>query len=544
MMMRSISCFLLGILFSVPAVASETIAQLYQRLDSTLARRAYYAEEKERQIAALKQQAGQTAIAQTRLFLYDRIVEMYTAFNYDSAMVYIDKGSQLARLVNDRHYTLVNEINRCMLYNSRGYYPASQDIMRGIQIDGSDRELLFRYNFCYSRLYTYLHDYYSNTQLSHQCDILQAHYLKEAIRYDKPNTPRYSYLLASYYNYVDQDLKKCEHYYREAIRMSKSTDRHYAMSAYSLCLLYKKLGQMDDYERLLIQAAISDQMIPVRENVALQDLALLIYTRSDVDLKKAQHYMNTALNDAQLYGNRLRSYEIMKKFPVVSQAYQQRLDRDNRQQTFALMAITLLTVGLIVLLLLLQRQANLLRQQKQALTESNRRLKLANENQESRNEQLSGLNQRHEDFGKYIIDLCARYLSRLNEYHQLVKLKVKVNQTRELANINPMRISDDERAQLMNFFDQTILYLYPRFVEEFNELLEEPYRFKVSPAGTLTPELRIFALMRMGVKDATEASSLLFLSVRTVYNYKSETRGHAIRKETFEQDVMQLCRVR
>ena len=167
------------------------------------------------------------------------------------------------------------------------------------------------------------------------------------------------------------------------------------------------------------------------------------------------------------------------------------------------------------------------------------------------NTQLHGLNallvdtnSKRERLAKLYINLCAKYIARLKKQQTLVKRKIKANQTTELlSQLSSERLSEEDAATFLSRFDKAFLDLYPDFTEELNCLLLPEGQIQNKSTDELTTEQRIMALIRLGVKESAEIADLLFYSPQTIYNYRSVLKGKAINKETFEEEVMKLCRV-
>ena len=120
--------------------------------------------------------------------------------------------------------------------------------------------------------------------------------------------------------------------------------------------------------------------------------------------------------------------------------------------------------------------------------------------------------------------------------------KIKANQVQDLMNIaSSSKLSEEDAATFVTRFDSAFLDLYPTFVDEFNALLREDSSIVIKRNGRLTTELRIFALIRLGVKDSSEIAALLFYTPRTIYNYRSSVKNRAKNRDTFEEDVIRLC---
>jgi hypothetical protein len=541
--MRTILLTLIIICLSASARANQRNRYLYKELDSVLAKRSIYGRNKEERINKIKEQAILTDNIERRLALYNQIVENYNAYNYDSAMSYINKGAVLATRYDNAYYKEINTLNRCLLFCTRGYYVYAQNILERMEIPTDNKYLLFRYNYCSYLLYTYLEDYSDDNVISKVYHHKKLNFLVKSLEFVQKNSPMFYYLMGEYYNFNKHNFQLLCYYYKKAIDKTGPIDRLYASCSYALALCYKQKGEIDKYEYYLIQAAMSDQIIPVKENVALQDVAMLIYKDNKESLDKAQYYMTISTGDALSYKNRLRLYEISNKSPKITAAYQKQLHTQNRHLSIVLIIMTILLIGFIVSLTFVYKETKLLRKQKWILFTNNRKLVEMNQLQEKMNETLIQTNNKREDFAKLYVDLCAKYIDRLHRYHNLVIRKIKTNQSKDLSTYNPFRFSEEDENAFMVYFDRTFLSLYPSFVEEFNNLLKDDYQIKVSPTNLLTPELRIFALIRLGVKDVSDISALLFLSTRTIYNYKSETKKYASNKGTFDADLMNICKI-
>lgn len=224
--------------------------------------------------------------------------------------------------------------------------------------------------------------------------------------------------------------------------------------------------------------------------------------------------------------------------------YQTMVKRQNSNLRVALILISLSVIGLIVVTFFIVRQNKLLTSRRKALAVSNTQLSQLNEQLSVLNRQLLDTNSKRERLAKLYIDLCAKYIDRLRKYQTMVKRKIKANQVSEILNtMSSSRLSEQDAITFMNKFDKAFLDLYPTFLHEFNLLLTETHRMDFKQQHGLTTEMRIFALIRLGVKESSEIADLLFYSPQTIYNYRSLMKNKAINRESFEQDVQKLCTV-
>ena len=360
---------------------------------------------------------------------------------------------------------------------------------------------------------------------------------------DKNNLYR-DFFLGEYYIYVDRnDCRALEHYFLTLKKLPVES-RWYAMASFAIANNYSANNDSERYERYLLNACISDLLSCTRENLALQDLAMYLYKKGDKNILRAERYINFAMDDAKSYNNRLRILEISQKLPVIVSNYREKLSQQNRFMRAMLWGVSILFVFAMVLLYFYTRQNRLLAHHRHELSENNERLSTLNDTLNCLNEQLVDTNRRRERLAKLYIDLCAKYIDRLSKFEMLVKRKIKVGQVNDLLNVaSSSRLSEEDAATFMNQFDTAFLDLYPSFVTEFNSLLKDGEQIVPPHRGRLTTELRIFALIRLGVKESSEIAALLFYTPRTIYNYRSTIKNRARNRDTFENDVEQLCHV-
>ncbi len=330
------------------------------------------------------------------------------------------------------------------------------------------------------------------------------------------------------------------------------------MASFALAGNYRESGDEEKYEEFLTKAALSDLQSCTMENLALQKLAVKLFEKGEQYIERAERYINLSMEDAKFYNNRLRILEISRNLPQIMNAYQATTEKQNRHLRHSVFFISFLMVGLLFTAYYIHRQNRKLSSRRKELADNNRQLSYLNEqlaagnnHQVTLNEQLKELNRklvdtnnRRESLASIYIDLCAKYIDKLAKYQTLVKRKIKAHQEQELLQtISSTRISEEDAATFLHRFDKAFLELYPTFVEEFNALLTADGQISQKSPLTLTTELRTFALIRLGVKNTADIAGLLFLSNQTIYNCRSLTKNKAIRKDTFDDDVMHLCTV-
>ena len=542
-MQRYIAIIILFIATATSSMA-DTNGKLIQRIDSIIDNITQIYSKKQARIDFYKSMAHKSQKPETLLSAYDKLYDEYFVFQFDSAMVYADKAITLADRIGDKFHHDKCRIEKASLLGVGGLYGEAVALLDEIDSTHLDNKLRFDYTIAYYFIYTYwadyCHDYYYSPRYHERAN----NYLKQAVTMLRPTDSYYNFFWGEYYIYVERNDKRALEHYFKTLSTAPVESRWYAMASYAIANNYSANNNNNKYEEYMLRACISDLLNCTRENLAMQDLAMYLFKKGDDNILLAERYINFAMDDAKNYNNRLRIIEISQKLPVIVSTYREKLSSQNNIMRFALFGVSILFAFVVVLLYFYSRQNQLLARQRHELSESNNLLSSLNDKLNTLNSRLLDTNSRRERLAKLYIDLCAKYIDRLSKFETLVKRKIKVGQVNDLLNTaSSSRLSEEDATTFMNSFDTAFLDLYPSFVDEFNALLRADEQIVPPHKGRLTTELRIYALIRLGVKESSEIAALLFYTPRTIYNYRSTIKSRAINRETFECDVEQLCRV-
>ena len=531
--------------------AGSKTQQLRQKLDNLLEQRDALIDNKNNDINRLKKHLATSENALKRLQTYEQLFEEYYVFQFDSAMTYLNKGIKLALETQNTYYYNSNVIRKAELLSIGGLYSEAVQEIEQVDTTALDKAQRFEYYFSLFRIHTYWADFCNDKTYTPIHRSKAKNYLKKAMPFCDETDKSYEYYRGEYCVFVQNNPLSARSHYIKAIKQLPPTSRFYAMSCFALSGSYGNEGNTNKQEEFLLLSSIADVENCTMENFALQNLAMYIFEHNKDDLDYAQRYIQTALEDAHFYNNRLRIIEISSKLPVIVSSYQQTLNQRNKVQMTAIIVISLLLLFLLFAVFYIVKQTKRLSLQQQELQNNNNKLSELNTQQKELNTQLHNLNavlvdtnRKRERLAKLYIDLCAKYIARLKKQQTLVKRKIKANQTSELlSQLSSERLSEEDAATFLSRFDKAFLDLYPGFTEELNNLLVSEGRIQNKSTDELTTEQRIMALIRLGVKESAEIADLLFYSPQTIYNYRSVLKGKAINKENFEEDVMKLCRV-
>lgn len=528
--------------------------KLLERIDYMIDNDQHYQDIKEKELKHLKQQALDAEDNKTRLLFLDSIYRAYSAYRYDSAYAYMKRGLELAEKCKDSYYITLNKINQASVLSVRGFYSKAEVLLQTLNPETMPYKLKLYYYFTYAWIYNYWESYAKNSDYAAEFRTKKKHYmdlLLQNFNEDRRNTVYYNYLLGERIYLDEPTSRKSLTHFLKALKMSPAKSRIHAMSAYGAARYYKLTGKFDLYEKYLVEASVSDGLCQLKETVALQKLAYYLFKKDENNSKLAAKYIQHTMEDAQFFNNQLRMMEISHILPVIATANQQAAERSRARILTGFITVSAALIIIIILAFVNNRQKNKLKKNKQEIEEQNKKQIEMNGQLSEMNNQLTELNQqlietniKRETYLRLFMDISAAYISKLADYRKLVSRKIKANQAADLLkSLNTHKMEEEETQMFYNRFDKAFMELYPGFVTELNKLLLPESQLEVPTTHTLTTEIRIYALMRLGVTDSQEIATLLHYSTQTIYNYKSGMRAKAINRDTFESDVNRLCHI-
>ena len=538
---RSIGVLLavaLGVAACRPAPRPDRATQqLLLELDGYISASNMYVARKLDQMEALGKLARSTRDPLRRYELEMNIAREFFAFSFDSTQLYLKHCQELARdVLGDQD--LYNETSVLLghLYAKAGsYLEASQLLYGGLDTTTFSRPLMAEYMW---DLYDYSKDLAGNSGMVEKLSIPPASSFRPRLYQLWPqDSDRWRSVLRD--EFMEQGrLASADSVNRLLLATVKPEDRDYAIFAYFQSEIEYLKGHEPERIAWLIRSAECDIVNAVKDYASLTMVAQNILP---MDVDRSFRYLRMAQEDAVLYNAKLRPWQISRFLMEVEKAYSVRQDRQKKASLFTaiLLAVLVLVLSLVAYFLV-SRSRKLSRMQK-ALESSNTQLAAANEELSVLNRQISKADKVKDayimDFLQGLSEQVAQIRAQDNRFRNLLKQGKSDQLFRELA------ISERSEKALEEFyrkFDETFLALYPDFVEQFNALLQEDARI-VPPPGRLTTELRIFALIRLGVDDSKKIAAMLDYSVSTIYNYKVSVKNAALGdRDKFEEQVKMI----
>ncbi len=365
--------------------------KLYERLDSVIAHSADYDVIKEKRLKDIKLGAKFVIAATDKLRIYEQLANEYSPYVYDSAMVYVQRGISLAKQTGNSDYCNRFLITKASLLIERGFYIEAKENLDKIEISQSDPKQNFLFYCAQSSLYYNLNAYCQKMEFSKHYNELFKKYIGKALYYCPKNSALYYYMKGLNLFFSGRSINEISASLNKAMQMIGPENRMYGRAAYALSKAYGKNKQLEQQERYLLLAAISDVISANNESLALQDVALLLYKNKN-DLDKARKYINQTLKDAHAYNSRLQQVELYTNLHVILSAYNEKLQKEAIWKNVTIICILMLLVVIAAAVVYFSRKNHLLKLSEKVLKALTEELSATNKQQLKDNKALQDSN--------------------------------------------------------------------------------------------------------------------------------------------------------
>ena len=518
-----------------------------------------YQAQRIKQINQLKAQA-RTATGYNKYNLYKEIFDLYSHFQTDSAQVYICKMQQLPAYKTDVVMQATLHVAQAeIMAVSALYAEALSELDKVPQslISSEHADLRLYYYRVKRTLYGWMCTYYTKSSEQHKLwEEKTMNYRDSLLSVDAIKNMSRDIVMADKYNALRQPEKALKMLKPYSAQASEATPNPFV--CFTLAHAYILSGNRTKAIYYLTLTAIAYLRSATCEYQALPMLAQILFDHGDVE--RAYTYLLCSMEDASYCKAGLRSIEASTIFPIIDKQYKQR-EKEQRERDHLLMyGLVGLSFILIAMVVYLRKQMLKLRQMRQKQSLYNKQLSAANQQMHEANEKLQVALQEvkrtneelqntysqlrmtdkvKEEYIARYLNRCRMYLDQLTEFRSATLRLIKNRHFEELANQLKRDLNaKTEQTQFYEDFDAAFLTLFPDFVASFNALLQPEHQLSVKKNGLLNTELRIYALIRLGIHDTTRIAHFLDYSTATVYNYRSKIRNKAIcSPEEFESLV-------
>lgn len=541
--------------------ALEENRKLLHSLDSLLEQQDLFVRVKEERIKQLKMQYSRVKDVK-ELYAMNRMVYLeYRVYDADSALHYINKNIQLAQQTNNRTWEVVSLLEQSFVLTSSGLLTEALKAVSDIQPEELPQNLRSEYFGRLCTLYSRLRDYSSeNSQLSEHYNNLQKAFRDSVYLTATPDELRYWNCRAWLY-LGTPEIEPVKQAFEENKQTLSNDSRKYSIATYNLSAIYRSENNDSKYLENLILSAMADIRSVNGDIGSLQEIAEYLFKHGEID--RAYNYILYCSQKAMLFHNRVRIVKMSHLQNQIYKAYQEQSRTQQKRLQASLIAVSFLFLVLIGAFLFIRKQMRRLKEanlkldstnQKlsvnmdalstahQRLEEVNMQLKDLNTQLQEVNDQLRESNYVKEEYIGYVFNICSTYISKLEEFRKNINRKLKVGQIEDVkAMTDSSATASNELKEFYQNFDTIFLHLYPDFVGDFNALLLPEERIELKEGELLNTELRIHALIRLGITDSVKIADFLHCSAQTVYNNRLRTRNKSIiPKEDFINAVKKL----
>ena len=528
------------------AADSSRADSLLLKLDQAIKERPIYMEQKELKLVELKRLLHRQIPDEERFAILGTLLDEYRSFNTDSALHMAEEREQIAIRLGNREYIDNARMNKADVLGMTGMYKEVMDLMRNIHIDRLPVDIHPYYYHIYRTVYGLMADYAVTAYEKKLYTELTDKYRDSLLLVNKDNLLIHTLIQSDQYN-VRNEYDKAIRLLTDYLALQKDYEHDVAICAYTLSESYRLKGDKEKEKEYLIVSAMADMKTAVREYISLRKLAVLLYQEGDIE--RAYSYVKICMEDAAACNARLRKLEILEIFPIINDAYQQKTEKQQEQMKWALVSISLLSLFLLLAIFYVYKQMKKVAAARREVIDANKRLKELNDELHLSNAQLKEANHsiaensylKEEYIGRYM-DQCSVYLEKMDNYRwSLGKIAATGNVEELYKTIKSSKFIEGELKEFYTNFDNTFLQLFPTFVEDFNALLADDEQISLKAGERMNTELRIFALIRLGITDSVKIAQFLRYSVTTIYNYRTKVRNKAAGdRDLLEQEVMTI----
>jgi DNA-binding CsgD family transcriptional regulator len=514
------------------AIAQYPLDSLLLQLDAAIDNHEKYTQEKKERIRQLT--ALLSATPSNTLDEYNLNVELYEEYRTyicDSAIFYQNRNIDIADHLNDSARLYESKLRLAYLMSSAGMYKESVDMIHTIDRGKLPGHLLVAYYRTYAHVHSELSYYTQDNRGTQHYRLIANQYLDSLNRILTPDNELY-------YELKESDLRYSGHW-QEALEindiiLAKHTmgTREYAIARYNRSLTYRQAGDTGGLKYNLALSALSDILSATKDHASLWMLAEILYNEND--MSRAYNYIRFSWSETVFYNARLRSLQSAVILSLIDKTYQARIEMQNDQLQLYLILISALVVLLAVAFFYIYRQMK-------RLSVTRKYLQEANVNLRQLNEELSESNNIKEEYIGHFIKLCSTYIDKLDALRRMVNKKIAAGKTADLLKLTGSQEAiHKEIEELYVNFDKAFFKLFPDFVEKVNNLLNEGEKIVLKKDELLNTELRILALIRLGISNSSQIADFLRYSVNTIYNYRAKVKNRAISRDDFEELIAHI----
>lgn len=526
---------------SAPMLLNEEL----DRLDRMLERADQFIAKHEMRVMTIENMLQSRGVALEQQYeIYDQLYDEYVAFQLNKAMEMLDKRMELASRLGDRQRQTDVMLDRAMLYTTSGMFLEANVVLHSaldtLNLTPAQRivydNIQHRFYFDFSE--------YTRTPEMNRVATAKIRYYRDRLLQEAPASSEVRQYMVIRDCMDRREYAQADRLNRQLLAQFPPDSHPYAVHAYDQALIAEAMERQEESALWYARSATADIMSATKDNASLCCLAQAMLRGQQID--RAFRYITFSLNDALFYNAKLRPWQIANIIPMIEKSYLEaraQQERSGRNYLIVISVLASILLGICIYVMQLYRKSQISRRKIESMNrqiqEYNASLSAVNEHTRHMNRALIESNAVKEEYIALFLSMCSNYIEKLMAYQRSVRNKLAKGKVAELqAESSSSALMDAELSNFYEMFDNAFLQLYPNFVEEFNSLLKPAARIELKKGELLNTELRIFALIRLGITDSSRIASLLRYSVNTIYNYRARTKNAAVgNRDDFETRI-------
>jgi tetratricopeptide (TPR) repeat protein len=495
-----------------PAITSATLDQAFEKLEENMTNRDQYLKTRRQVIETLKRHT--TADESEK---YGSIARGYENYDNDSVLHYYDLA---ARHADDYSHRAVFEARRAAFLPLAGFISEAVNIYTSINVDSLAADARIEYYKSGHRMYDIIATFYQDypgtaatwRALATECNDA----LLKALDGDT-SSPLYK-LTRGQHLFEHNDFDKAKTLLRDVFMSQPAGDEYRSRAQVLLSKIAYRQGEKDAELYYLVNSVNDLVTAGSLEINSLFNLGMAINETGDTE--HAYRFLSMALNDADKAHEWMRMLPIAKSMSIIQSAHDVKVESHDRAITIAIIILSAIIIALAVIVI---------------------RLRRALKKEQRDKSRIDSANTAKETYISQFVSMCAVYMEKLNEFVSLVSRKIAAGKANDVTRmLNQGKFLEAQNAEFYEIFDDALLNMYPNFVEEVNKLMQPEFRIELKEGERMNTDLRLLALMRLGVDDSAKIARILNYSLNTVYTYRNKLKSHALNRDTFEADLLRI----
>lgn len=499
-------------------IHQDVVNNTLKRLDKEVANRETYLRIHQNVIDSLKATLSHQNDSLSYTSTLMAIGDEYIAFNNDSALSYFNKGQSIAKNNSYDSIAIVLSLKRATYLPLAGFLHdaiTGYESIDSLSIPPGLREFYYESG---KQMYSYLASFFTSyPSINKVWSQKSVEAQTKLISILNPNSNKYKLYLGEYFIDTKQ-YTKAKAILTNALEGIDESNNLYARASHALATIAANENNINECIYYLALSSISDIKSATLEVTSMQELGEILLEQGDID--RAHKYSSIALANAVKCKASMRIIHSSEAMSVIQQSHNAEIENWRTLMTIFNISIIILAIILVVVLISLRRKM--------------KRLNLLQE-------RLQQANNTKEIYISQFLSLCSIYMDKLNQFSNIVNRKLSAGKADDLLKITQSgKFIEEQSKEFYDVFDNAFLNLYPTFIAQINKLLQPDQQIILKDDEKMNTDLRILALMRLGIEDSSRIAQMLNYSVNTIYTYRNKLKNKAIDRDNFEKNIMKI----